>query len=47
MRCGFKKRVKMSTRLEDVWRFIDNGINNGFLDIGIDEATLDIHLQGI
>ena len=28
------------------WRFIDTGINDGFLNMAIDEAILDAHLQG-
>jgi lipoate-protein ligase A len=28
------------------WRFIDTGINDGFLNMAIDEAILDAHLKG-
>ncbi|HJX70222.1 MAG TPA: biotin/lipoate A/B protein ligase family protein [Dehalococcoidia bacterium] len=28
------------------WRFIDTGINDSFLNMAIDEAILDAHLQG-
>lgn len=28
------------------WRFIDSGINNGFLNMAIDEAILTTHLHG-
>jgi len=28
------------------WRFIDTGINDGFLNMAIDEAILDAHLNG-
>ena len=29
------------------WRFIDTGINDGFLNMAIDEAILDAHLRGV
>lgn len=32
---------------KDGWRFIDTGINDGFLNMAIDEAILDAHLQGL
>ena len=28
------------------WRFIDSGINNGYLNMAIDEAILTAHLHG-
>jgi len=28
------------------WRFIDTGVNNAFLNMAIDEAILDAHIQG-
>lgn len=31
---------------ERKWRFIDTGVNDGFLNMAIDEAILDAHLQG-
>src|SRR4030042_4717992 len=31
---------------KDGWRFIDTGINDGFLNMSIDEAILDAHLRG-
>ncbi|MFH2046409.1 MAG: lipoate--protein ligase family protein [Pseudomonadota bacterium] len=30
---------------EKSWRFIDTGINNGFMNMAIDEAMLEMHLQ--
>ncbi|MBN1317794.1 MAG: lipoate--protein ligase family protein [Anaerolineales bacterium] len=29
------------------WRFIDTGVNDGFMNMAIDEAILDAHLQGL
>ncbi len=31
----------------EIWRFIDTGINDGFLNMAIDEAILESHLRGI
>lgn len=30
----------------NAWRFIDTGINDGFMNMAIDEAMLEMHLQG-
>jgi lipoate-protein ligase A len=32
--------------LQRSWRFIDTGVNNAFLNMAIDEAILDEHIQG-
>jgi lipoate-protein ligase A len=32
--------------LQRGWRFIDTGVNNAFLNMAIDEAILDVHIQG-
>jgi len=32
--------------LQRGWRFIDTGVNNAFLNMAIDEAILDEHIQG-
>jgi lipoate-protein ligase A len=32
--------------LQQDWRFIDTGVNNAFLNMAIDEAILDVHVQG-
>ena len=37
----------MATGSKDGWRFIDTGINNGFINMAIDEAMLDAHLRGL
>lgn len=37
----------MSAGSKNGWRFIDTGINDGFLNMAIDEAILDAHLRGL
>lgn len=32
--------------VEREWRFIDTGVNDGFMNMAIDDAVLDAHLQG-
>jgi lipoyl(octanoyl) transferase len=34
------------TAWQKEWRFVDTGVNNGFLNMAVDEAILDVHLRG-
>lgn len=36
----------MGKQLNGSWRFVDTGVNNAALNMAIDEAILDAHLQG-
>ena len=47
MHYGLTTDQVMTTGSKDGWRFIDTGINNGFLNMAIDEAMLEAHLRGL